>query len=143
MWWQRRRDDQDAPVRDEVVLTRETEAFLTGRLVQKWHDEWLTVPNWGWLTVLAHGGIAEIAALTDAGTYWSPSERAWGPALGFLAGEILTRAGTEEALQELQRSALIPLELQALRVDGGAGLDPSQLVRNVLAAVADVHPTPH
>lgn len=141
MWWQKRRDEQAAPVDDEVVLTREVEAFLSGRLVQHWHDEWLMVPSWGWLTVLAHGGPGEIAGLMDSGTYWSPSEKAWGPALGFLAGDILSRADSPGALQDLQRTALIPLELELLRSEGGTVLEPSQLVRHVLAAVADFHPS--
>lgn len=143
MWWQRRRDDRaaTAPHSDESVLSREAEAFLSGQLVQTWHDQWVMVPAWGWMTVLAHGGMGEIAALGDAGTYWSPSERVWGPAMSFLAGEVLSRAGTLEGLQDLQRTALVPLELEMLRTEGGTTVEPSELVRRVLTAVADFHPS--
>jgi hypothetical protein len=141
MWWQRRRDGHEAPVDDAAVLTEEAEAFLAGRLVQRWHDEWLMVPAWGWITVLAHGGPGEIAALVEDTTYWAPSEKAWAPALGFLAREIMARVHDPTALQELQRQALVPVELEFLRGPVATDLQPSHLVRTVIDAMADAHPT--
>lgn len=141
MRWRRRDEQAAATTGDGAVLGRETEAFLSGRLVQTWHDQWLMVPAWGWLTVLAHGGPDEVAALSDTATYWSPSERSWSLALSFLAGEILARAPTPEALRDLQRTVLVPLELEMLRVEGGTVVEPRELVCRVLTAVADVHPS--
>ncbi len=143
MWWQRRDERKTTPTGDGSVLVQEAGAFLTGQLVQQWHDTWVTVPPWGWLTVLAHGGIGEIAKLTDSGAYRLPAERAWQAASSFLAGEVLSCAGNADTLQELQRTTLIPLELELLRGGGGATLRPSQLVRSVLDAVADFHSSTH
>ncbi len=64
----------------------------------------------------------------------------WRQAVVFLSAEILTRAEDDEELDGLQRSILVPLELDDSD-PGGGPRRPGELVRKVLEAL-DQYPTP-
>jgi len=124
MWWQR--EQHEGTRSDEVRLVEEAEAFLGGWLIEETADWWHPLPGWVLLSVLAHARRGDIARLTDG-------RRGW--ALAYLAEEILEAAPTRGALTELQRGALVPLEL-ALLAEGGAGADSrAVLVEQTLGAI--------
>ena len=123
MWW---RGQQEGTSGDEVRLVEEAEAFLGGWLIEETADWWQPLPAWVLLNALAHAQRGDIARLADGGRGW---------ALAYLAEEILEAAPTRRELTELQRGALVPLEL-ALIVDAGPGADSrARLVELTLGAI--------
>jgi hypothetical protein len=96
-----------------------------------------TVPDWAWLSVLAHGSPEQLRSLVTE-TPLSGSARAgsavWWQAVVFLAGEILAHQDDDRGLDELRRAVLVPLELEWLAA-GRPLQRPGQLVRTVLDAL--------
>jgi hypothetical protein len=124
--WRHREQHEAVAWGDEVRLVEEAEAFLGGRLIEETADWWQPLPGWVLLNVLAHARRGDIGRLTDG-------RRGW--ALAYLAEEVLEAAPTRARLAELQRGALVPLEL-ALMADGGAGADSrALLVERTLGAI--------
>lgn len=75
----------------------------------------LRVPDWAWLNVLAHGSQDDIRALANGEPPWriSSDTSVWHEALSFLAEELISQATRQgRALAVLQRSTLVPLELE-------------------------------
>ncbi|MDE3085805.1 MAG: hypothetical protein KGJ77_03475 [Acidobacteriota bacterium] len=125
MWWQREQQGEGA-WGDELRLVEEAEAFLGGWLIEETADWWQPLPGWVLLNVLAHAKRGDIGRLTDG-------RRGW--ALAYLAEEVLEAAPTRGQLVELQREALVPLEL-ALLGDGDPGADSrAVLVERTLGAI--------
>jgi hypothetical protein len=87
------------------------------------------------LGVLAH---ADIGRLADLGRHCRGGSvrRAWGTPMAGMAGDIAQHAGTAEALAELQRDVLQPLELELLagRVSFTASSDLIAYLRCRLSA---------
>lgn len=111
-----RRDER--AIRNEADdLTAELEATLDGRLIERRRGVG-DVPEWEWVNVLAHSGWDRLLTLAAGGG--SSSRSVWDGAIMFLAGEMLTTAGSRAGLLRLQRARLIPLELEML-----SGLHPS------------------
>jgi len=123
----------------EGEFVAECEAFLSGHYAQCLAEENRPVPVWAWLNVLAHGSDDDITALTtgEPPSQRSQSASVWQQALAFLAQELTSQATRRNcSLAELQRSTLVPLELElAGRQTSGAG-EPAQLVARVLSALA-------
>ena len=111
-----RRDER--AIRNEADdLAAELEATLDGRLIERRRGLG-DVPEWEWVNVLAHSDWERLSRLAAGG---DPSSRSvWDGAIMFLAGEMLTTAGSPAGLLRLQRVRLIPLELEML-----SGLHPS------------------
>lgn len=111
-------------------IVSDCERFLAGRYAQHLQSEGRTVPHWAWLNQLSHGSAADIQSLADGhgGRRGDPETAA----VQFLAGELLARAGDEDALAVLQRDVLIPEEL-ALANRWTEPFTPGQLVSRVLA----------
>jgi len=127
----------------EQEFVAECEAFLSGHYAQWLAEENRPVPVWAWLNVVAHGSDDD---LTSLATGEPPGQHAqgasvWQQALAFLAQELISQATRRNcSLADLQRSTLVPLELElAGRRASGAG-EPAQLVAGVLSALAR-HPT--
>jgi hypothetical protein len=137
MW--RRARERGARVRGtaaESELIEECEAFLSGRFREHLVHQNRAVPNWAWLNVLAHGDSDQILSPTDNDHGRSPWEQAWCQALAYLAAEMRTSVEAMGcSLGELQRSALVPLELEVLAKDAQEPLDPGQLARIVVDAL--------
>jgi len=127
----------------EQEFVAECAAFLSGHSAQWLAEENRPVPVWAWLNVLAHGGHDDITALAsgEPPSAHSRSASVWHQALAFLAQELISQATRRGcSLADLQRSTLVPLELElAGRQTSGAG-EPAQLVARVLSALAR-HPT--
>ena len=123
-WWQRAQHENAWG--DEVRLVEEAEAFLGGWLIEETTDWWQPLPGWVLLNVLAHAPRGDIGRLTDG-------RRGW--ALAYLAEEILEAAPTRGDLTELQRGALVPLELELLRQDGPGADSRAVLVERTLGAI--------
>jgi len=98
---------------DELVL--ECEAFLSGEYAQGLRDGDRDVPAWAWLNALAHGNDRQLAALASEEPRHEPASTpadAWQSAMALLAREVQCRvAEGRQTLAELQRRALVPLEL--------------------------------
>jgi hypothetical protein len=98
------------------------------------------------LSVLAHSDENRLAALARDDRLHVPADRrAWWDAVAFLAGEILdTARGLDRSPETVQRTRLIPLELElaARDANGSAGMprDPRGLVAVVVAALEDASP---
>jgi len=114
-------------------LAAECGAFLDGSYAEHLVDRVQIVPAWSWLNLLAHGTEAEIrdAARSSTGRGWRGARR-------FLAGEVVDRIESGHGpLEELQRSALVPLELKLASLPSAARWGPGQLVVAVLAILPE------
>ena len=138
MWGPRQRDDRPPPT-DGVG--GECEVFLDGAWVEHVADRRRRVPPWAWLNVLAHSDEDRLTALARDEREHVPGQlRAWWDTIAFLAGEILdTARGLELSPEGLQRTRLIPLELEVTERDanGDVGMprDPRALATVVVAAL--------
>ncbi len=132
---------EERAIREEAEqLAAEAEAMLSGRLAERSGNE--RAPGWVWLNTLAHSDWNDLADVVDARR---AQRTAWDGAVMFLAGEILSAAGSPDGLLELQRNQLVPLELELL---SGAMTPPStpaglvSIVRSELARVRSRHAHP-
>lgn len=94
-------------------LVADVEAFLSGRLVEHIESRGDIVPAWAWTNLLAHGTIDDLRA--DCKSPWLRRARTycqWRQARSHLAAEVLSSAKQYGSLAEVQRVALVPLELQ-------------------------------
>ena len=135
MWSRGRRPEESA-------LIAECEAFFSGRYAQYVDSKNLRVPDWAWLNVLAHGSQDDIGALAIGEPAWRVSSHTsvWQKALSFLAQELTSQATRQGcALAELQRSTLVPLELEFAR-QRGPSMGPTAFVGHVRSAIAQ-HPS--
>ncbi len=104
---------RDSGVADEV------EAFLMGRLVDHLAARGQPVPAWAVLNRLAHADSGELRSLIDGtGGGWgggSPLVQVpWASAERSMAGNLLARVSTPEALATIQGTTLMPLELRLI-----------------------------
>ncbi len=114
----------------------EVEPFLCGRYARHLINRKRPVPPWAWLNALAHGSSDDIIALTLSEprrhTPWNSNE--WERALAFLALEVINQVTKRDgALTQLQRSTLVPLELEL--AGERSHLTPAQFVLMVLCAL--------
>jgi len=82
---------------------------------------------------LAHADWDNMAGLADGPDLGRRS--AWDGAVGFLAAELVSAAGSPAGLAQLQSSALIPLELDML-AGGPTPATPIELVHVVRDRIA-------
>ena len=116
------------------LLANETEAYLSGRLVEYYLERGTVVPAWAWLNAVAHRNDAQLAAMVMAGRPERvPLEMGrWYDARLTLAVVVLDIARySHEDISELQQEALIPLEIAL----AGAPLAPQGLVERAVAAL--------
>jgi hypothetical protein len=130
----------------ERALVTECEAFLSGRSAQYLDSQNRLIPVWAWLNLLAHGSERDIAVLA-AGEWESPRRASatsvWRQAFAFLAQELLNQATRQgRPLAEIQRSTLVPIELELAGPRAPTFLKPAGLVTSVLRALTE-HPTSH
>jgi len=136
--WHRRKDEVAAQGRD---LTVECESILRGRFVDYLQSQGRWTPAWAWVNALAHGTADDLAWWAAGKGQGETAETGtdaadWPAVLAFLAGDILSQlvaGGT--TLARLQRSALIPLELELMRGVERPAPDQGRLAAMVMAAV--------
>ena len=116
-------------------LATKCEAFLAGNYVELLDQLGQRVPSSAWLNPLAHGDADRLATL--AAGRWdqlSLEYLPWERAVIFLAGDVLDTMGRLGCdLVDLQRSLLVPLELELLSRREGTPFEPRQLASMVLA----------
>jgi len=123
----RRREERAAQVAAGDVLD-EAAALLGGRMVHR-YEPGETVPGWAWVNELAHAGWDELTRLADPTGPTSGSS--WEGAVEYLAAEVASAAGSPAGLRELQRSRLVPLELDLLAANDRMVATPTELVQLV------------
>ncbi len=129
-------------------LVGECEGFLSGRFPGILQDHGLPVPEWAWLSVLAHAPVPELEAHAAGGLRHRPVDRAtaqWSEAVALLAQELVTTAArTGRPVEELQHSIVVGVELGAARAEGATGhVGPTHLVDDVRWAIARFRGTTH
>jgi hypothetical protein len=122
-------------------LIRESEFFLSGRYAEYLDARNGAVPDWAWLGVLAHWPLEQLRSLVREGSSRDRRQTGttlWWQAVAFLAGELLAKCKDDRGLDELRRSALVPLELTWLAA-GRSRQGPRQLVKTVLDVLDEHH----
>ncbi len=135
--WKRRPDDVESLAAE---LTLECESLLAGRYADYLCSQGRGAPPWAWVNALAHCSEPELTALArgDArpGIHDTPVAQQWRQALAFLAEDVRSHVErTGIRLDQLQRTRLIPLELELCRNSDQYAGDPGQLAGLVMAAV--------
>jgi hypothetical protein len=92
-------------------LVDDTEAFLSGRLVERAEAHGDFVPVWAWTNLLAHGSEKDLRAEVAMGLpRLDRAMRQWREARAYLATEVLRQA-EHRSLGDVQEAVLMPLEL--------------------------------
>ena len=134
-----KRRPEDPVVAFAGELTLECEALLAGRYADYLCSRGRWAPPWAWVNALAHGSAPELSALAGGGGRPGvddpPGTDRWRRALAFLAEDLLGQIEvTGATLDQLQRTRLIPLELELCR-NPGRCTDPGELAGLVMAVV--------
>lgn len=135
--WKRRPEDPLVAVATELTL--ECEALLAGRYADYLcsHGRW--APSWTWVNALAHCSAPELNVLAggdgEPGVDDPPGTGPWRRALAVLAEDVLGQIEVRGVtLDQLQRTRLIPLELELCR-NPDRCTDPGELAGVVMAIV--------
>jgi hypothetical protein len=132
---------------NERALVRECESFLSGRYATFLESRGLPVPDWAWLSELAHAPAEQVTALVAA-----PRRRArvlpparWQKAMSLLAQELVATAQrTDCTVDELRRSVLLPLELELVDPSVSAWtLEPGPLFDDIRRTLVQYRKTSH
>lgn len=124
-----------------ALLAAASEDFLAGRLVE--HDEFngQPVPVWAWTNLLAHGSEQDLRAISDAPQLRrSRTEKQWQKARSYLANEVLLSAESNGTLSRVQKSVLVPLELDLASRSDVSRWSPALWVKAVERALAEQGP---
>ena len=117
-------------------LVGDCEAFLAGHLAESQEAGDRGVPVWAWTNLLAHGTEEELRierALTHG---WSRAwADEWRDARSYLAAELIDLTDDAGSLAEVQRSVLVPLELELASRGEVDGWEPHRWVGAVEAAL--------
>ncbi len=117
-------------------LVGECESFLSGRYPELLLSEGSRVPDWAWMSALAHAPVEALAADTRQALTAPGRDRMtvlWEGALELLAGELMMtaeRAGT--TVERIQRALVAEVELKGPWAESGAvTLGPTRCVQDV------------
>lgn len=94
------------------VLAQECEAYLSGTLAEFWEQRGTAVPVWAWTNLLAHGSESLIHDSLYGTSKRRRTGRSWRTARSYLAYHVLDLTWEDIALEELQSTILLPLELE-------------------------------
>ncbi len=135
MWWHHASNRPSKHDELNTELVKECEAFLSGHLPERWTRAHRPVPDWAWLSIIAHGSEAQLAFLEEDEVDGLVSmEQAWRYALKLVAGAVLAAAEMSgRTLEDIQREVLVPLELQL----STRSFVPDELVSFVVGALND------
>jgi hypothetical protein len=121
--------------RGASVVVMECDAFLNGTLAEYWDERGTAVPVWAWTNLLAHGSRKLIGKSVVPRMRPRRPGRSWRIARSFLAYEVLAVLERGVALDHLQSSVLIPLELEMAVHPEVAYWSPRQWVDTVDYAI--------
>jgi hypothetical protein len=112
------------------LLVTEAEGLLGGTVVQVYRDQGMVPPLWVRVNALAHSDFPALTELAKRGSRAHPGT--WDEVLGSLARDLIRMdlSGTERSGAELtnvQRRALVPLEIELLAHDRVPERTPEQL----------------
>lgn len=140
MWHRGKRErDSSEPVISGLVV--EAEAFLSGHYEELLCYRGDRVPLWAHLNSCAHGDLATlqgVLATSSADGYFLDDrwELMWRRARRMFVQELLDKVeGDERRLCQIQRVALVPLELELIAEEAAGKLHPAELVRSFRAAL--------
>ena len=144
MWGRggRRGSDRSAELKTALevgALVRECESFLDGRYATELARARRTVPGWAWLSALAHSPASRLVAWagsSDVNLRTGEEEGdEWRAAVSMLSARLLATAAAMDCdVEDLQRSVLVPLELDVGRLRSVGG-DTAQLLGEVLRGI--------
>lgn len=121
--------------RSSNELVADCEAFLTGRYAERVVERGGTVPVWAWTNLLAHGRETDLRS-EIAKTDGQNSDR-WRAARAYLATELLDGARRGRSLADVQRTVLVPLELELAAEPGAETWGRQRWVGAVRSALAE------
>jgi hypothetical protein len=124
-------------------LVADVESFLSGGYANRLRQCGEAVPGWARLNAFAHGDVKDLVQMCRQRSrprfvgYSNWPEEAWRVTQQVLATEILNLVdGAVETLRRLQRTILVPLELELLNLEAQAAsmtaLELLQLTRAAL-----------
>jgi hypothetical protein len=141
----RKMRSQSQPLQDSstaqstMTTTKDYVCFLAGTYPQFLQRHHMPIPHWAWINPLAHETnerILELAAQPLNTRTGVQPPGTWADAVAYLAGVILAAAQTRnQALAELQRSTLVPLELKLAHSPHTNPATPAELVTTVVDAL--------
>lgn len=117
-------------------LASEAEAFLRGELAERLEERGAPTPVWAWTNVLAHGTEDALRRATAQQWPGAVANATWHRVRAFLATEVLAVARRRGPLATLQRTVLVPLELDLAARPGVRRWGPRQLAGAVEVALA-------
>ncbi len=124
---------------EERALVRECEIFMSGRYATFLYARGLDVPQWAWLSELAHApaerlSAAAVQARRRRAHIYPP--RRWQGATSLVAHELVATAQrTGDTLEDIQRLVLLPIELELADPLGHSATDSARLVDEVRRAL--------
>jgi hypothetical protein len=122
---------------EERELADECEVFLSGHYPQYLNESGRSVPEWAWVNILAHGSEEDIRAFATGAP--RVCDATWHHALAFLAQEVVSEAARRGAdIADLQRTTLVPLELELAASSSQSEMRRARVVGSVLSALAEL-----
>jgi hypothetical protein len=110
--------------------------FLGGQLLESFHENRESAPDWVWVSVLAHAseGLLATCAAEGGAPSRSSNRCVWDRTLSFLSQVLLDHAErTGTAVARVQHDIVVPIELRL----GARPLAPPTLVRLVLSGLEE------
>jgi hypothetical protein len=122
------------------VLVEECEAFLAGQYPSVLQARGIPVPEWAWLSLLAHAPADVVLDHATSGPRRNYRDRLnliWSGAVALLTKELVLQAKrTGCSVEELQHAVLLPLELRWDRPwSAPSTIGPSRFVEEVRQAL--------
>lgn len=129
-------------------LIGECESFFWGRYASDLECRGLPVPDWAWLSELAHGPVTALETIAGGDLEMplpTTSSAHWHAALVLLAREVLNTADrTGCSVEVIQRSVLTDLEFHiSIPGPSGGDLDPYRLVEEATTALGQLRDSSH
>ena len=121
------------PVADEPAAA--CEAFLAGRYPEYLECRGHPIPPWAWTNPLAHAPEDQLRSMISTRHDAVGSAGRWRRACCYLAGELLDLAERRGPLNEVQTTALVPLELELISRQDVTCWRPGMWVEVVMAAL--------
>jgi hypothetical protein len=119
--------------RQSRTLIAQAEELLAGNSLRGYQKKGVAAPPWALVNVLAHSGYEELLGLitrasrTRLGT--------WDEALCSLAGQLVRMELNGRKIADIQREALVPLEIDLLGATRTAPRSPGDLIAMVSEAL--------
>jgi hypothetical protein len=132
---------QEHEAEGSSVVVMECGAFLAGTLAEYWDERGTWVPVWAWTNLLAHGSESQIAESVIHPLRPRRTGRSWRIARSFVAYQVLDAVERGMALEDLQSSVLIPLELEMAAHPEVSRWGPRQWVDTLDHAIRTQHIT--